>query len=153
MYLEQRLAEQPCARSAIIGPVPRGTQRSGRTRLIGYWRDGSSPGWPDPQVFVDGGWSPQEREAVAGYLRVGRGWRHYMGQSLCRICGQPNGSSELTDGDWVWPEGLAHYVATHSVRLPEEFVVHVLSERKPNVRRLPRGAPDMSWWKAQVPQP
>jgi predicted component of type VI protein secretion system len=32
------------------------------------------------------------------------------------------GSADLTDGDWLWPEGLAHYIDSHSVCLPDEFV-------------------------------
>lgn len=43
------------------------------------------------------------------------------GTSFCRVCGQANGSAELTDGvRFVWPEGLAHYVEAHNVRLPAE---------------------------------
>ena len=29
----------------------------------------------------------------------------------------------------MWPEGLAHYVAVHDVRLPEEFIEHSRSMR------------------------
>jgi len=36
------------------------------------------------------------------------------------------GRGELTDGVYVWPEGLAHYLEKHNVRLPQEFVDHVL---------------------------
>ena len=32
------------------------------------------------------------------------------------------GCLELSDGVWLWPEGLAHYVDVHGVRLPDEFV-------------------------------
>ena len=32
------------------------------------------------------------------------------------------GSSDLTDGVWLWPEGLAHYVEVHGLPLPEEFI-------------------------------
>jgi hypothetical protein len=32
------------------------------------------------------------------------------------------GDSDLTDGIWIWPEGLVHYVETHGLALPEEFV-------------------------------
>jgi hypothetical protein len=32
------------------------------------------------------------------------------------------GSQDLTDGHWIWPEGLWHYVQDHAVRLPDEFV-------------------------------
>jgi hypothetical protein len=32
------------------------------------------------------------------------------------------GGGEFTDGEWLWPEGLAHYVEAHSVRLPDAVV-------------------------------
>ena len=32
------------------------------------------------------------------------------------------GDSDLYDGEWIWPTGLAHYVEFHTVRLPEEFI-------------------------------
>lgn len=41
-----------------------------------------------------------------------------------------NGSAELTDGKhFVWPQGLAHYVEAHDVRLPDEVVA--IAERGP----------------------
>jgi uncharacterized protein (TIGR03067 family) len=49
-----------------------------------------------------------------------------MGYSFCRfVCGTPDeemGSADLHDGEWEWPEGLAHYVEHHSVLLPDEFI-------------------------------
>ena len=45
------------------------------------------------------------------------------------------GCATLTDGKYVWPEGLAHYVSAHAVRLPEDFVARSLG----NLRAL-RGA-------------
>lgn len=42
---------------------------------------------------------------------------------MCRVCGVRNGSAELTDGEnFVWPEGLAHYVESHDVRLPDDVL-------------------------------
>ena len=35
-----------------------------------------------------------------------------------------NGTTELCDDMWCWPEGLAHYVEKHGIRLPDEFVAH-----------------------------
>ena len=35
------------------------------------------------------------------------------------IIGAPN---ILTDGEWAWPEDLAHYVENYNVDLPQEFV-------------------------------
>jgi hypothetical protein len=37
------------------------------------------------------------------------------------------GCRDFTDGKWVWPEGLYHYVEMHDVRLPDVFVVHCRS--------------------------
>jgi hypothetical protein len=31
------------------------------------------------------------------------------------------GYRDFTDGRWVWPEGLVHYVREHQVPLPDEF--------------------------------
>jgi len=100
-------------------------------RLIGYWciaTDGS-PGederWPDPRDLVDESWSNQERELVASYLEQGfKPWA-FMGHSDCRLCGKMSGSAEFTDGTYLWPEGLAHYVREHSVKLPAEVLAHV----------------------------
>lgn len=53
--------------------------------------------------------------------------RTYMGYSRCRMCGEENGDIELSDGVFVWPSGLAHYVAGHGVRRPRRFVRHALA--------------------------
>jgi hypothetical protein len=48
----------------------------------------------------------------------------------------------------MWPDGLAHYVRAHGVRLPDEFVRHVKS-RMQEPRKI---AVDTSWWRHQKPQ-
>lgn len=65
------------------------------------------------------------------------------GFSLCRICGCRNGGTELTDGVYVWPDGLAHYVTEHDVRLPDVFVQHVLSYHP-----YSRTPINDSWWRS-----
>jgi hypothetical protein len=55
------------------------------------------------------------------------------------------GSCDFTDGVWVWPEGLSHYLRIHSVRLPEEFIRHALS--CPSIMRADETQePDCSHW-------
>jgi hypothetical protein len=41
--------------------------------------------------------------------------------------GYPTGRLDLSDGVWLWPEGLAHYVEAHGVRLPDEFVAYAVA--------------------------
>jgi hypothetical protein len=46
-----------------------------------------------------------------------------MGCSYCRFgCAWIEGTGCVTDGTWIWPEGLAHYVEQHHVPLPGEFL-------------------------------
>lgn len=110
--------------------------------LLGYWRDETAADWPDPRDLIDHNWDAATREAVVAYLRAGRVPWTQMGFSLCRICNKPNGCSELTDGTFLWPEGLAHYVADHGVRLPEEFVANVLNARDS------RPLINTTWWRS-----
>src|SRR5262245_48470650 len=102
-------------------------------KAIGYWRpnDGSGAGHdsdlPDPRWFVRRGRGNGERGRILAYLRAGREYERYAGYSYCRfwLCWTPPkfmGDGDLTDGVWIWPQGLAHYVQRHWVCLPEEFI-------------------------------
>jgi hypothetical protein len=46
-----------------------------------------------------------------------------------------------TDGHYVWPEGLAHYLWEHQVRSPEQFVRHVVTK----VESLENAQRDDAW--------
>src|SRR5688572_18856425 len=99
--------------------------------LIGFWHDPRNRASPpvDPTKLVDPAWAAPERERIVAYLRNGLCERVSMGYSHCRFqCGIPNnemGSVEYHDGFWGWPEGLAHYVESHLIALPDEFLAHV----------------------------
>jgi hypothetical protein len=62
------------------------------------------------------------------------------------------GSRCLTDGLWVWPEGLAHYVEHHDVYLPAEFLRTMTRRgwRLPEGKGPPsgetHGEPDHAFW-------
>jgi hypothetical protein len=48
----------------------------------------------------------------------------------CRMCeGREVSLGYLTDSTYVWPDGLAHYAETHSVRLPPDVVNHVVQQQ------------------------
>jgi hypothetical protein len=100
-----------------------------RLELLGYWFHERAPdAWPLPQ-WLQRRWRANERELVVRYLRAGRRLVGYAAAATCRFaCGARHlGSGERTDGTFIWPDGLAHYVARHGVALPEHFVAHVLA--------------------------
>jgi hypothetical protein len=53
-----------------------------------------------------------------------------LAELVRRLRAEPDtlGSTCLSDGHFIWPQGLAHYVDKHSVRPPDEFVHHALRE-------------------------
>jgi len=92
------------------------------------WRARSDyvPEWPIVTDFVDERWDEAERDRVACYLDDGYVPWSDAGWSVCRFCGAWHGSSELTDGIYLWPEGLVHYVREHGVRLPVSVIRHIV---------------------------
>lgn len=93
-------------------------------RVAALGPDASLP-WPGD--FVDERWDPNARACTLAYLKGGRQHNAFLGFASCRLCAKAdNGSRDLTDGTFIWPEGYAHYVEAHGVRPPEEFVAHAL---------------------------
>ena len=126
--------------------------------LIGYWLAEHAPDWPDVQSFVDSTWSSDEREAVIEWLESGVGMRFSLGPSICRLCGRRNGSSEASDGRFLWPAGLSHYVREHDVRLPTQLVERALQRPAVDRGRLEVAeredeelSVDYEWWRNQWP--
>lgn len=101
---------------------------------IGYWSSNDDSELPDPRTLVDVAWEATTRDRVVEYLRAGRVQWIQMGYSTSRFCGMPNGTAELTDGTYLWPEGLAHHLTDHAVRLPDEFVAFVTAFEGTNSR-------------------
>lgn len=118
-----------------------------RLRLIGYWEGPDASGWPRANDFVDSRQDPETARRICAYLEDGAVAKAYLGLSECRLCGEHVGSLEKTDGVFIWPEGLSHYVGEHSVRLPDEFTTHALSEQT----ALEEAEVDVDWWRSQAP--
>jgi len=95
---------------------------------IGYWFSNDEPELPMPQNFIDTSISLSERLQLVNYLKKGKRLHEWMGYSHCRFgCKIPVheiGNACLTDGTYLWPEGLSHYIAEHEVWLPQSFIIH-----------------------------
>jgi hypothetical protein len=97
--------------------------------IIGYWHSLHEPEFPHPQDFVDADWDAATRKKIIAYLKNAPFLPKVVTEeSWCRFnCGKiANGSREHTDGKYVWPEGLAHYLEMHQVRLPDVIVNDML---------------------------
>lgn len=100
------------------------TDHATTARLLGYWKASLREAYALPQHF-EAVLDPDVRTRLVRYLDGGALVNQFRGHSQCRYgCGE-NGSAERTDVEWVWPEGLSHYVAVHGVGLPQAFIDHV----------------------------
>jgi hypothetical protein len=133
--MSHKKPQPPNLIARILGPVVthrmrRFFSKSKKAKLkgVGYWKNDECRRYPQPQRLVQPGWHTQDLAKIITYLRSGRDYISYLGYSHCRFsdcrdeCRERNGVSDLSDGVWVWPEGLAHYIEKHSVILPEEFI-------------------------------
>ena len=96
-------------------------------RRIGYWKSEHEPHLPHPKDFQDKNWNEAEKQRVIDHLKNGEVVFKYRGYSWCRFeCGESNmGSKCLSDGVFIYPEGLVHYLEKHHVKLPDKFIQHV----------------------------
>ena len=100
-------------------------------RAIGFWRSGNrgDEQLPYPWELVRRKWISADKKALlVTYLKAGATCESYRGMSYCRFrCGIEDskmGHRDFTDGIWIWPEGLYHYVEQHELMLPNDFVAH-----------------------------
>lgn len=93
-------------------------------RVEGYWKGRVTPDLPMP--IPDIAWAGRDAflTRLDAVERIAPE-RHTKGFSLCRLCGEANGSSEYRMGGWRWPEGLRHYLADHGVRPSADFEAFV----------------------------
>ena len=143
------MTPRPAARLALLGSSFGQYGRVTSLRLIGYWSGELAHGWPDVLDFVDEGWDRDKRGVLSQYIASGTLARVFMGLSVCRLCGAANGFGEYTDGTYIWPSGLGHYVDEHDVRLPDEFVQHAVRR----LGELEAAEVDDSWWKTAADRP
>ncbi len=95
---------------------------------IGYWRQkkDSKEDLPWPE---EGRLPLDTKEKIAKYLMNGKEYAAWMGCSTCRICGKwSNGSTCMTDGEFVYPEGYAHYILDHNITPDVRLLAKVLSK-------------------------
>ncbi len=95
-------------------------------KQVGYWRkkEESNENLPWP---TEGRLPLETKRKVVEYLNNGKLHMAWMGRSSCRICGKMNGTTCLTDGEFVYPEGYSHYIIDHNIMPDLELLTKILS--------------------------
>lgn len=120
---------------------------------IGLWYSDMEPEFPRPSRLVDENWDNAEKEKVIARLEEGYPLPYpYAGKSWCRFnCGETEmGNRDFSDGYFLWPEGLPHYLKNHNVRLPEVVVNKLLTTPVVKYNFESDFTVDLEWWKGVV---
>jgi rhodanese-related sulfurtransferase len=131
-------ARDPADAVVRLADVPGYGARQRSAELgFGFWRGGKGQDHlPDPADYVDPSCDRGERERVAAYLDGGQEVARLKGGSWCRLCQDPssmaNGNRDMTDGTYRYPDGLAHYVREHGVRVPADMEARALASGGPS---------------------
>ena len=86
---------------------------------------------PMPALSIKDHIAPQplpDKDQVVAYLKAG-----YFLIDMMDLENDPldptrqvmNGSSILTDGEWLWRKDFAYYVRKHNVAVPEDFLARI----------------------------
>ncbi len=97
---------------------------------FGLWKNSEADPTQVPlfEEIVDAGWNPPDLADILAYLRncpVAIASRPLS--EPCPMCEETLGdlTAQRSDGVWVWPASLEHYVSRHNVRLPDRMVEHI----------------------------
>ena len=89
--------------------------------IVGFWAPGTDEEgfmYPPIEHFILRGWYKshnQDLETLLSYLSRGRVHKTHRNARRCLLCGKDLGNETMTDGVWLWPAGLAHYIEAHDV--------------------------------------
>ena len=93
-------------------------------KKIGYWRN-SEDEKSDLPYPCKSSLNKDLQEKVIKFLMQGVKTRSYKGWSSCRICGKSNGSSDMRNGEFEYPEGYVHYIQDHNIQPDENLIKHL----------------------------
>jgi len=98
-------------------------------KFFGFWKASELDSEELPWVhdFTDENWNPKDKERLLAYIYncplviVSGSIR-----TKCLLCDDELASSDfVSDGEWLWPKDLTHYMMKHFVRLPDKFIEHI----------------------------
>jgi hypothetical protein len=115
----------------------------------GFWKKREER-YPLPLLadLFDSDWMPSDKDRLIRYLEQSPIAVTSMGpESTCQLCGDSVGNSSCykSDGVWLWPLSLAHFVSKHAVRLPDRMVKHIVTKNYVPIANLSVSPDKLPW--------
>ncbi len=106
-----------------------GNDMNKESAFFGFWKTSEFDPDDSPWVHdcIDVNWKPADKNKLFKYIDscplviVSGSIR-----TKCLLCDDELASSDfVSDGKWLWPKDLTHYMLKHFVRLPDKFIEHI----------------------------
>ena len=119
-------------------------------KWFGVWRetDADDVAFPVRAELVDTCWKPEDIAQLLGYLNQAPvAITSLLPHGNCTLCGDDTGDPGRwhSDGVWLWPGRLGHFVEKHSIRLPDEMVEHIRGARHLPPSSLDIAVEELPW--------
>jgi hypothetical protein len=108
----------------------------------------SIEGIPDIDSFIDKTWHPEDKSLIINYLKISPNVVASSAMpTMCMLCGEMLGDpgSFFSDGYWLWPERLVHYIEKHNLRIPDEMVKYIQESKYLPPSELDIDLNDLPW--------
>jgi hypothetical protein len=108
----------------------------------------SLEGIPDIGSFIDKTWCPKDKSLIMNYLKTSPNVVASSAMpTVCLLCGEMLGDpgSFFSDGFWLWPERLVHYIEKHDLRIPDEMVRYIQEAKYIPPSKLDVDLSDLPW--------
>ncbi len=95
--------------------------------IIGQIQETDGNNFPSLKELV--GLETQEKKRILSYLRSGTVVSAAPGIMKDVLNGEPTGREMLvySDGQYAWKSDVIYYVEKYNMRLPEEFIDHIMT--------------------------
>lgn len=114
----------------------------------GIWADSDDPTseFPSLQSAIDRSWNQPDKGQLVRYLSQAPIAVAGGAIMTCRLCtSQVPMTTFQSDGIWLWPKGLVHYVVQHFVVLPDRLVEHIRRHLYDPPQDLGRSTHELPW--------
>ena len=105
------------------------TMSEWKHRWFGFWNLTSSDlPYPRARDVIDLAFEPEDKPRIIEYLRDCPIVLLCLTQRnvKCEFCDEYHSINTFqSDGEWLWPNSLAHYVEHHNVAIPDSLVRHI----------------------------
>lgn len=120
-----------------------------REKWFGFWQvDAENDAHlPLLETWIAPAWQPEDREELLSYIENAPLVVASSNlKSPCLICGALQNSSDFrSDGDWLWPADLAHYISQHRVRIPDSMIQHIRQKAHMPPSDVNAGIDNLPW--------